>query len=108
MAVELAPQGVRVVSIAPTFVATPLSKPFLDDPDTRKWILGRIPLGRVGTVEEVASAVVFLASPAAALVTGSSLLVDGGWTAWEQYFHHGDTEDTEVKNSILRDLRASL
>jgi NAD(P)-dependent dehydrogenase (short-subunit alcohol dehydrogenase family) len=82
MAVELAPQGVRVVSIAPTFVATPLSKPFLDDPDTRKWILGRIPLGRVGTVEEVASAVVFLASPAAALVTGSSLLVDGGWTAW--------------------------
>ena len=82
MAVELAPKGVRVVSIAPTFVETPLSKPFLDDPDTRKWILGRIPLGRVGTVEEVALAVVFLASPAAALVTGSSLLVDGGWTAW--------------------------
>ena len=82
MAVELAPKGVRVVSIAPTFVATPLSKPFLDHPDTRKWILDRIPLGRVGTVEEVASAVVFLASPAAALVTGSSLLVDGGWTAW--------------------------
>jgi NAD(P)-dependent dehydrogenase (short-subunit alcohol dehydrogenase family) len=81
MAVELAPKGVRVVSIAPTFVETPLSKPFLDDPDTRKWILGRIPLGRVGTVEEVALAVVFLASPAAALVTGSSLLVDGGWTA---------------------------
>jgi NAD(P)-dependent dehydrogenase (short-subunit alcohol dehydrogenase family) len=82
MAVELAPKGVRVVSIAPTFVETPLSKPFLDDLDTRKWILGRIPLGRVGTVEEVALAVVFLASPAAALVTGSSLLVDGGWTAW--------------------------
>jgi NAD(P)-dependent dehydrogenase (short-subunit alcohol dehydrogenase family) len=82
MAVELAPKGVRVVSIAPTFVETPLSKPFLDDPDTRKWILNRIPLGRVGTVEDVASAVVFLASPAASLVTGSSLLVDGGWTAW--------------------------
>jgi NAD(P)-dependent dehydrogenase (short-subunit alcohol dehydrogenase family) len=82
MAVELAPKGVRVVSIAPTFVETPLSKPFLDDPETRKWILGRIPLGRAGTVEDVASAVVFLASPAAALVTGSSLLVDGGWTAW--------------------------
>jgi NAD(P)-dependent dehydrogenase (short-subunit alcohol dehydrogenase family) len=82
MAVELAPQGVRVVSIAPTFVATPLTKPFLDDPDTRKWITDRIPLGRVGSVEEVANAVVFLASPAAALVTGSSLLVDGGWTAW--------------------------
>jgi NAD(P)-dependent dehydrogenase (short-subunit alcohol dehydrogenase family) len=82
MAVELAAKGVRVVSIAPTFVMTPLSKPFLDDPDTRKWILDRIPLGRLGTVEEVASAVVFLASPAAGLVTGSSLLVDGGWTAW--------------------------
>lgn len=82
MAVELAPKGVRVVSIAPTFIETPLSKPFLDDPDTRRWILDRIPLGRIGTVEEVASAVVFLASPAAALVTGSSLLVDGGWTAW--------------------------
>jgi NAD(P)-dependent dehydrogenase (short-subunit alcohol dehydrogenase family) len=82
MAVELAPRGVRVVSIAPTFVMTPLSKPFLDDPDTKKWIIDRIPLGRLGTVEEVANAVVFLASPAASLVTGSSLLVDGGWTAW--------------------------
>jgi NAD(P)-dependent dehydrogenase (short-subunit alcohol dehydrogenase family) len=82
MAVELAPKGVRVVSIAPTFVQTPLTKPFFDDPETRKWILDRIPLGRGGTVEEVAQAVVFLASPAASLVTGSSLLVDGGWTAW--------------------------
>jgi NAD(P)-dependent dehydrogenase (short-subunit alcohol dehydrogenase family) len=82
MAVELAPKGVRVVSIAPTFVQTPLTKPFFDDPQTRKWILDRIPLGRGGTVEEVAQAVVFLASPAASLVTGSSLLVDGGWTAW--------------------------
>jgi len=82
MAVELAPKGVRVVSIAPTFVMTPLTKPFFDDPATRKWILDRIPLGRAGTVEEVANAVVFLASPAAALVTGSSLLADGGWTAW--------------------------
>jgi NAD(P)-dependent dehydrogenase (short-subunit alcohol dehydrogenase family) len=82
MAVELAPQGVRVVSIAPTFVTTPLTKPFFEDPVFRKWVLDRIPLGRLGTVEEVASAIVFLASPAAALVTGSSLLVDGGWTAW--------------------------
>jgi len=82
MAVELAPKGVRVVSIAPTFVQTPLTKPFFDDPETRRWILDRIPLGRAGTVEDVAQAVVFLASPAASLVTGSSLLVDGGWTAW--------------------------
>ena len=82
MAVELAPKGVRVVSIAPTFVDTPLVRPFFDDPTFREWVLGRIPLGRLGTVEEVAAAVVFLASPAAALVTGSSLLVDGGWTAW--------------------------
>jgi NAD(P)-dependent dehydrogenase (short-subunit alcohol dehydrogenase family) len=82
MAVELAPKGVRVVSIAPTFVDTPLVRPFFDDPTFRKWVLDHIPLGRLGTVEEVASAVVFLASPAAALVTGSSLLADGGWTAW--------------------------
>jgi NAD(P)-dependent dehydrogenase (short-subunit alcohol dehydrogenase family) len=82
MALELAPKGVRVVSIAPTFVQTPLTRPFFDDPETRRWILDRIPLGRGGTVEEVAQAVVFLASPAASLVTGSSLLVDGGWTAW--------------------------
>jgi NAD(P)-dependent dehydrogenase (short-subunit alcohol dehydrogenase family) len=82
MAVELAPKGVRVVSIAPTFIDTPLVRPFFSDPTFRKWVLDHIPLGRLGTVEEVASAVVFLASPAAALVTGSSLLVDGGWTAW--------------------------
>jgi NAD(P)-dependent dehydrogenase (short-subunit alcohol dehydrogenase family) len=82
MAVELAPKGLRVVSIAPTFVTTPLTKPFFDDPVFRKWVLDRIPLGRLGTVEEVAQAVVFLASPAASLVTGSTLLVDGGWTAW--------------------------
>jgi NAD(P)-dependent dehydrogenase (short-subunit alcohol dehydrogenase family) len=82
MAVELAPKGVRVVSIAPTFIDTPLVRPFFDDPTFRKWVLDRIPIGRLGTVEEVAAAVVFLASPAAALVTGSCLLADGGWTAW--------------------------
>jgi NAD(P)-dependent dehydrogenase (short-subunit alcohol dehydrogenase family) len=82
MAAELAPQGVRVVSIAPTFIVTPLTQPFFDDPAFKKWVLDRIPRGRLGTVDEVAQAVVFLASPAAGLVTGSSLLVDGGWTAW--------------------------
>jgi len=82
MAVELAPKGVRAVSIAPTFIATPLTRPFFENATFRQWVLDRIPLGRIGTVDEVAYAVVFLASPAAALVTGSSLLVDGGWTAW--------------------------
>jgi NAD(P)-dependent dehydrogenase (short-subunit alcohol dehydrogenase family) len=82
MAVELAPKGVRVVSIAPTFIDTPLTTPFFANPEFREWVLKRVPIGRVGTVEEVAYAVVFLASPAARLVTGSSLLVDGGWTAW--------------------------
>jgi NAD(P)-dependent dehydrogenase (short-subunit alcohol dehydrogenase family) len=82
MAVELAPKGVRVVSIAPTFIETPLTAPFFANPDFRQWVAQRLPIGRIGTVEEVAHAVVFLASPAASLVTGSSLLVDGGWTAW--------------------------
>ena len=82
MAAELAPKGVRVVAIAPTFIATPLTEPFFRDAVFRKWVNDRIPLGRIGTVDEVAAAIVFLASPAAALVTGSSLLVDGGWTAW--------------------------
>ena len=82
MAVELAPKGVRVVSIAPTFIKTPLTEPFFRDPSFSKWVHDRIPMGRLGTIEEVANAVLFLASPAAGLVTGSSLLVDGGWTAW--------------------------
>jgi NAD(P)-dependent dehydrogenase (short-subunit alcohol dehydrogenase family) len=82
MAAELAPKGVRVVSIAPTFIDTPLTAPFFANREFRQWVEDRIPLGRVGTAEEVANAVVFLASPAASLVTGSSLLADGGWTAW--------------------------
>jgi NAD(P)-dependent dehydrogenase (short-subunit alcohol dehydrogenase family) len=81
MALELATHGIRVVSIAPTFVETPLTKPWLDTPDFGRWVRDRIPSGQVGQLEDVAAAVVFAASPAAALVTGSSLLVDAGWTA---------------------------
>ena len=80
-AVELAPQGVRVVSLAPTFIETPMTAPMLADPDFARFVLDRIPLGRVGTAAEVAACCVFLLSPAASLVTGSSLLADGGWTA---------------------------
>lgn len=81
MAVELAPHNVRVNSVAPTFVETPMTKPFLEDEAFREDTLSRIPLGRLGQVEDVTGAVVFLASPAAGLITGASLLVDGGWTA---------------------------
>jgi NAD(P)-dependent dehydrogenase (short-subunit alcohol dehydrogenase family) len=80
-AVELAPRGVRVNAVAPTFVDTPMTAPFLADRDFRAEVERRIPLGRVGRVEDVTGAVVYLASQAAALVTGTSLLVDGGWTA---------------------------
>lgn len=81
MALELAPHGIRVVTVAPTFVETALAAKAFADPATRADILSRIPLGRPATVEEVAAAVVYLCSPAAAMVTGTHLLVDGGWTA---------------------------
>jgi NAD(P)-dependent dehydrogenase (short-subunit alcohol dehydrogenase family) len=82
MAVELAPQGIRVNAVAPTFLRTPMTTPFFaDDPDFTDWVLSRIPLGRLGSVDEVARTILFLASPAASLITGESLAVDGGWTA---------------------------
>ena len=81
MAVELAPNNIRVNSIAPTFLETPMTASFFADTEFRNWVLSRIPLGRIGRMEEVAGAVVFLASPAASLITGTSLLIDGGWTA---------------------------
>jgi NAD(P)-dependent dehydrogenase (short-subunit alcohol dehydrogenase family) len=81
MAVELAPYGIRVNAVAPTFVETPMTAPFLADEAFRTDVLERIPLGRIGSVSDVAGAVVFLASAEAGLVTGASLLVDGGWTA---------------------------
>ena len=81
MAVELAPQGIRVNAVAPTFVDTDLVRPMLEDPKFRAFVMDMIPLGRIGTVEDVAAAVLYLSSDAASMVTGSSLRVDGGWTA---------------------------
>jgi NAD(P)-dependent dehydrogenase (short-subunit alcohol dehydrogenase family) len=81
LGVELGPDGIRVVSIAPTFIETPMTLPFLTDPVFQADVLASIPLGRLGTLEEVAAAAVFLVSPAASLITGSSVLLDGGWTA---------------------------
>ncbi|MBS7541214.1 SDR family NAD(P)-dependent oxidoreductase [Ancylobacter lacus] len=81
LAVELAPHRIRVNTICPTFVETPMTEPYFRDPAFRAEVLGKIPLGRVGRVEEVAAAAVFLASEAAALMTGSALMLDGGWTA---------------------------
>ena len=78
LAIELAGHEITVNAVAPTFVATELTRPTLDDPTWRERILSRIPLGRVGNVEDVAAAAVYLASPAAAMVTGHTLLVDGG------------------------------
>jgi NAD(P)-dependent dehydrogenase (short-subunit alcohol dehydrogenase family) len=80
-AVELAPHRVRVNAVAPTFVETPMTRPFLADAEFRADVERRIPLGRLGRVEDVTGAVLYLASDASALVTGTSLLVDGGWTA---------------------------
>jgi NAD(P)-dependent dehydrogenase (short-subunit alcohol dehydrogenase family) len=81
LAVELAPEGIRVLSIAPTFVRTDMTAAQLDDASVGPALLARIPQGRWGTPEEVAATVVFAASPAASLMTGTSLVADGGWTA---------------------------
>src|SRR5438132_657016 len=81
MAVELAPENIRVNAIAPTFLETPMTASFFADPEFRNWVISRIPLGRIGRMDEVTGAIVFLASPAASLITGTSLAIDGGWTA---------------------------
>jgi NAD(P)-dependent dehydrogenase (short-subunit alcohol dehydrogenase family) len=81
MAVELAPLNIRVNAVAPTFLDTPMTAPFLANPEFRDWVMSRIPLGRLGRADEVAAAIVFLASSASSLITGASLVVDGGWTA---------------------------
>ncbi len=81
MAIELAEANIRVNAVAPTWVDTPMTRPALADPDFRKGIIDSIPMGHLARIEDIAAAVVFLASPAAAMITGTSLLVDGGWTA---------------------------
>lgn len=81
MAVELAPQGIRVNTVAPTFIDTPLTKPMFDNPEFKDFVMSRIPMGQLGEQQDVANAVLFLASNASKMITGDSLKVDGGWTA---------------------------
>lgn len=81
MAIEWGAQSIRVNTICPTFILTDLTRPTFDDPEKRAWIEGKIKLPRVGQVEDVMGACLFLASDASALVTGTALMVDGGWTA---------------------------
>lgn len=80
-ALDLAAHGIRSNTIAPTFIETPLTRPFFEDAAFKASVLAKIKLGRIGKVEDLMGAVVFLASDASALVTGTSLIVDGGWTA---------------------------
>jgi len=82
LAVELAPQGVRVNAVAPTFIDTPMTRPMFENAEFKATVENNIALGHIGKLEDVAAAVMFLASPAAAMITGESLKVDGGWTAW--------------------------
>ncbi len=81
MAIELGPHNIRVNALAPTFIETPMTRPFLTDETFVQSVLDKIKLGRLGRVEDLMGAIVFLASDASALMTGTSLVVDGGWTA---------------------------
>jgi NAD(P)-dependent dehydrogenase (short-subunit alcohol dehydrogenase family) len=81
MAIELAPHNIRVNSLGPTFLDTPLTRPFFENQAFRQEVLSKIKLGRLGTVSDLLGAIIFLASDASSLMTGSALVVDGGWTA---------------------------
>lgn len=81
MAIELAPHNIRVNSVGPTFIETPMTRPFFDNAAFKAEVLSKIKLGRLGQLDEVTGAIVFLASAASSLITGSALVVDGGWTA---------------------------
>ena len=81
MAIEWGPQRIRINTICPTFIVTDLTRASFADPEKREWIESKIKIGRVGEIEDIMGAAVYLASDASALVTGTSLLVDGGWTA---------------------------
>ena len=81
MAIEWGTHGIRINTVCPTFIRTPLTAPTFANPERVKWIEEKIKLGRVGEVEDIMGGVVFLASDASAMITGTSLLIDGGWTA---------------------------
>ena len=81
MAIDLAPYNIRVNTICPTFIDTALTRPILQDPNFRDYVLSRIKLGRLGRMDELAGPLLLLASDASSLMTGSALMVDGGWTA---------------------------
>ncbi len=81
MTIDLVPHGIRVNALAPTYIETPLTRPILTDEKFRVEVLKKIKLGHVGQVEDLIGAIVFLISDASALVIGTSLVVDGGWTA---------------------------
>jgi NAD(P)-dependent dehydrogenase (short-subunit alcohol dehydrogenase family) len=81
MAIELAPHNIRVNSLGPTFLETPMTRPFFENKAFREEVLSKIKLGRLGQLEELTGAIVFLASDASSLMTGSALVIDGGWTA---------------------------
>ena len=81
MAIEWGPNQIRVNTICPTFIRTPFTQATFDNPERRSWIENKIKLGRVGEIEDIMGAAVFLASDASKMITGSALMIDGGWTA---------------------------